>query len=477
MDPTFSDALPGPERDQARQEKEPRGQAVLAWAVILLVVCFLLYRNAVARKEVDPGQSPVTQVTLRMQGRYLVGVKTLLGEKQAGELYQQAKPTFVQGGPQARLRYAVVAAELAGPEEARALLKELRGEIKSEEDRRVLDLLERLYDPQGRPLTEQEQAELRAKLDWFGELALTQTANPDLEERARVLAPAKRTALLLGGMMFAVVSGLVVGATLLLIAVMMFLSGRLTGGLRPAAGHGGIYAETFALYLLLYVALGYALRSLPEGFGGLWLNLVAQGGSLLALAWPVVRGLTWEQVRRDIGWIAGRSPALEPLAGLAGYLASLPLVLVAFLVVLGLMFTQKRLGLGGDPFTPGEGPSHPIVGVALHPNPWLWVQMFLVACVGAPIVEETMFRGVLYRHLREATRGWGRVLGVVLSALLSGFLFAVIHPQGILGVPVLMTLGVAFALIREWRETLIPCMVVHALNNGIATLVLLAIAG
>jgi membrane protease YdiL (CAAX protease family) len=47
------------------------------------------------------------------------------------------------------------------------------------------------------------------------------------------------------------------------------------------------------------------------------------------------------------------------------------------------------------------------------------------------------------------------------------FIFAVIHPQGILFVPVLMSLAFGFALAREWRDSLIPGMVAHGLSNGL----------
>jgi membrane protease YdiL (CAAX protease family) len=85
------------------------------------------------------------------------------------------------------------------------------------------------------------------------------------------------------------------------------------------------------------------------------------------------------------------------------------------------------------------------------------------------LVEETMFRGALYRHLREWLPGpWG----VAAAALISGFLFAAIHPQGWLAVPVLTALAVGFALAREWRGSLVAPMVGHALNNASVTLVL-----
>jgi membrane protease YdiL (CAAX protease family) len=103
--------------------------------------------------------------------------------------------------------------------------------------------------------------------------------------------------------------------------------------------------------------------------------------------------------------------------------------------------------------------------------------VLLLASVVAPIVEETMFRGVLYRHLREASCRWGSVLSILFSALASSFVFAAIHPQGWLGIPVLMALAIAFALAREWRRSLLPAMIAHGINNGVGLLVLMMAAG
>jgi membrane protease YdiL (CAAX protease family) len=54
-----------------------------------------------------------------------------------------------------------------------------------------------------------------------------------------------------------------------------------------------------------------------------------------------------------------------------------------------------------------------------------------------------MFRGVLYRHFRESTQNRGPWVSVLVSTLTSSFLFAVIHPQGWLAVPVLMAITTA----------------------------------
>src|SRR5262249_27852666 len=104
-------------------------------------------------------------------------------------------------------------------------------------------------------------------------------------------------------------------------------------------------------------------------------------------------------------------------------------------------------------------------------------QVLFVASVVAPVVEETMFRGVFYRHLREASARLPAALSVLGSAAVSSVLFAVIHPQGFLFAPVLMGLAFAFALAREWLGTLGPCVVAHGINNGMQTLLLWLLAG
>lgn len=467
--------------------------AVLAWVVILGLVGFVVTRNVLARKE-GPIDVRMAVVTAQLNARYVVGISALhLPGATADVFYAKLKPTLTAGPYSVRLRNAVLAGELAGelagPKEALRLLAELEvavegGEVQpSKLGPRMETLLKKLYTgyqdkPGGLPvLTEEEQAELRKALPWFGDLALAPADTPDAAARERVLVPARRTA-------FALLTAFGLGCTLLLVGfcVLLLLGtqlyfGTLRGAFRTGLTAGGIYAETFALYFISFGVLGRLLRLLPLPEGSEWgLSAVAALSSLIVLVWPVLRGLSWQQVREDIGWVAGRSPVMEPAYGIGCYLACWPVMLVALALVYGLMLIQKRLGLG-DPLTPGGGPSHPIGGIALDATWWTWVQVFFAACVAAPIVEETMFRGVLYRHLRELTARWKKAASIVVSVVVSGFLFAVIHPQGILGVPLLMTLATSFALAREWRGTLIPSICAHGVNNGLATGLLLLVAG
>ena len=84
----------------------------------------------------------------------------------------------------------------------------------------------------------------------------------------------------------------------------------------------------------------------------------------------------------------------------------------------------------------------------------------------APILEKTFFRGVLYRYLRGTSASLGRAGSVVISGLVSAFIFASVHPQSWIAIPALGAIGFAFALLREWRDSLIAPIVAHSLWNG-----------
>ena len=150
---------------------------------------------------------------------------------------------------------------------------------------------------------------------------------------------------------------------------------------------------------------------------------------------------------------------------------TLPLLGITVIITAAMMAARGG-ALGAHPennFGPIDQPSHPIIDYLARGNWWTWVQVMIVACILAPIVEETMFRGVLYRNLREMTNRWAFTLSFLSSALLASFIFAVIHPQGLIFVPLLMALAFGFSILREWRGSLIAPMVGHAIQNGLVT--------
>ena len=93
--------------------------------------------------------------------------------------------------------------------------------------------------------------------------------------------------------------------------------------------------------------------------------------------------------------------------------------------------------------------------------------LFFVAvlvCVAAPIAEELFFRGFCFTALR-------RWIGVAGGAIATGVIFGLIHAGSRrLGVPgpARRVRRCCCACSTTARGSLLPCMVLHALNNSLA---------
>ena len=208
-------------------------------------------------------------------------------------------------------------------------------------------------------------------------------------------------------------------------------------------------------------------------FVGMLCTLGAFFASLLVLFWARIRGIAWNQLRADIGWTFGTGTSKEYLMGLFGYAMTLPILGVGILITMVLMFLQQEVGGANDPFSGAGGGAHPII-VEIANGGWnVRILLVFLAAVAAPIVEETMFRGVLYRQLRTSSHRIGLVLSITVSVLITSFLFAAIHPQGWVAIPALMGIAIGMNLLREWRGSLIPSMIVHGVSNGIVVSMML----
>jgi membrane protease YdiL (CAAX protease family) len=196
---------------------------------------------------------------------------------------------------------------------------------------------------------------------------------------------------------------------------------------------------------------------------------------LAALLWPTVRGVPWRRVRNDIGLFAGKRPIREILWGVVCYVSNLPLLAIGLLVTFALMGIYSALT--GDPGDSGpiETPTHPVVQWVQEAG-WIGrLQIVTMACLIAPLVEETIFRGVLYRHLREGTCRWPTGVSIALSVGITSLIFAVIHPQGLMAIPALMAVATGLSLAREWRGSLVAPIVMHATNNGVLMMMMFAL--
>jgi hypothetical protein len=91
----------------------------------------------------------------------------------------------------------------------------------------------------------------------------------------------------------------------------------------------------------------------------------------------------------------------------------------------------------------------------------------LDSCLLAPVLEELLFRGLLYGTLRLR-------LGPSSATWLSAALFALAHGYGAIGFASVVMSGVLWAVAYERTRSLLPAILAHAVNNAQATAVVLA---
>lgn len=474
-------------------ERPPRkGRPFLAWVAIIALVTVIVTMNMMPPPEdevaEDSGQGNFQNLTWDFQGKLIVGMADLLGEESEDQFLSGTRQDF-EHTFDGRLRLAVLVGELQNPKAATKQLAKLENDFAivglepTEHQRDAAEVLSQLYadyadEDWGAPNVHAPQRELLTEeLGWFGSLALTPKESPDKAERSVLMQQARMVTMALMaaclGLLLVGFAGL--GGSLLFVA--LALGGKLQRRLIAGAPHGGVYAETFALWMALFLMLTLGSGELSQYFElETWRfvpTLLAMFTSLIALAWPVARGISWRQVRRDIGWGLGQNPILEAMAGAAGWVSTLPLLAVGIMCVFLLILLRDLLTGGGEVAMGPQGPGHPIVEW-LADSDWRGkLQLVLLACVAAPIVEETMFRGVLYRQLRDATFRWSLGISILVAAVVNSFVFAVIHPQGWLAVPALMSLALGFSFMREWRGSLLAPMTAHGINNAAVTSVIL----
>ena len=447
--------------------------AIAAWIAIFLVVAFVVLVPAHdlgnSAELIDSELGVRTSLALRSLGH---GDETIVRRELA---------RLDAGDAAMRQRAAVLADEMWGASSSSSRVagaEPLAGQAGGD-TARVQAVLTSLYPaspPAGETqgarvarLTSDERALLVRELGWFGRLA-TSPEGGDPAARAALVASERRTLLAMGVIMTFVVFGGLAGAALVLLALVLALLGKMRLRHDVEEGRESFGAETFALWLVgIELLFRVVLPRLPlQGPVARLAMFVVELATLGVLAAGVLRGVAWPELRRRIGWHRGAGLLREVGAGLLGVPVD------AAFTGAGLLVTLAALAASGHTRAPGEG-AHPIVVELARGATSDAAILVLLGAVMAPIVEETMFRGVLYGHLREATARWPRALSVAAGALVSSLVFASLHPQGWIAVPALAGSGIAMALVREWRGSLVAPMVMHAAWNG-SLLVLVRIA-
>lgn len=93
-----------------------------------------------------------------------------------------------------------------------------------------------------------------------------------------------------------------------------------------------------------------------------------------------------------------------------------------------------------------------------------WPLQVLLIVIAAPVSEEICFRGMLFGGLR-------RNLPRVPAALIAGLIFGALHATtGVAAVPPLMFFGFVLCLLYEETGSIVPGILLHALNNSVVLL-------
>jgi uncharacterized protein len=98
-----------------------------------------------------------------------------------------------------------------------------------------------------------------------------------------------------------------------------------------------------------------------------------------------------------------------------------------------------------------------------HQNALLLALSAVLTCVIAPVCEEFLFRGFIFRALRN----WH---GTLPAALITGLLFGAVHAGSAPAADLLplAMLGFLLCLLYRYSGSLYPCIAFHSLNNSIA---------
>lgn len=310
------------------------------------------------------------------------------------------------------------------------------------------------------PLDDEAWAALGERHGWFAELARIAATPDDNAERAEMFR--NGGALLAVILAAAVVLGSVALASLCacIWLIVMLATGRIRFWFVPPAPGGSVYLETVAVFIVLFLGtqiLATAVASVPSLANyATEVSMAMQWLVLLAIFWPLLRGVDVKRWRRDLGLIAPRGVMREVGAGCLAYLASLPMLVAAG--VLGVVLKAIQDDLLKDHISPTTG-GNPVFEMVSQGGALQLILLFTLATIWAPIVEETVFRGCLFRHMRSR-------VGFLIAAPASALAFGLMHQYEIVLLGPVLALGVMFAFMREWRGSLVGPIVMHALHNG-----------
>ena len=193
-------------------------------------------------------------------------------------------------------------------------------------------------------------------------------------------------------------------------------------------------------------AVGEFLRTDPTAIILQMLAVLPAHLVTLAIAWAVVTKWKTYSFRETLGWKSGGTSWWHYAAILVAFFA------IALLV--GLYFPEQE---------------NELTRILRSSRAAVFIVAFM-ATFTAPLVEEVIYRGLVYSALQRTV---GPVFGIVAVTLL----FALVHvPQyypSVASIFLLLLLSLVLTLVRAWSGNLWPCIVLHTIFNGIQSVLLI----
>ncbi len=199
------------------------------------------------------------------------------------------------------------------------------------------------------------------------------------------------------------------------------------------------------IYVTLAFGTFWLMEVWPHERVLIYLNAFMTQLSFGLLIWTLkkVRHWTWA----DFGW---QSVPLKPMI-------SKVLTLYAITWVINICYALILFNYG---FTP---PEKDVYSQLLGQVTWLTLILnLLLAGVLAPLVEETLFRGMIFGSLQTYFGKW-------TAAVISAGIFSALHFQAYGFFP-RFVLGIVLVYLFDKYKSLYPSVALHALNNIVATL-------
>jgi membrane protease YdiL (CAAX protease family) len=241
----------------------------------------------------------------------------------------------------------------------------------------------------------------------------------------------------------------------------------------------GLGTGLLAFGIIFGVVTGMVAQSFSSTFGFSQAHLftaafsgqVAAACAMLGMGALAPRTLDWApSIETDEPKSAG-SPIFQALRSfsvprvLLGLLSIFALGLAATLVWKGFHVAWEQLFLSGWAGHPPADEPQEIVDAVLKTDvdSWRFFTIALAVTIGAPVMEELAFRGMIYpglRRLGAASERHGRWIAIVLT----GALFSAAHLSPSAALP-LFAFGAFMCLVRD-RHGLVTCMAIHCSFNA-----------